>query len=135
MLKFLSCISQTDQSFLFLSIQLIILKSSPLGHHHCLHRDGNSGLQHIHQDDLALCLLLFPEIIRDFLTFLCNNRLVDGLFDLLELCLPLSDDLDSEISLSVRFDVLISQYPLIFSSRSTAVSFFRATVRISSRNI
>ena len=35
------------------------------------------------------------EIIPDFLTFLCNNRLGDGSLDLRELCLPLSDDLDS----------------------------------------
>ena len=35
------------------------------------------------------------EIIPDFLTFLCNNRLGDGFFDLRELCLPLCDDLDS----------------------------------------
>ena len=34
------------------------------------------------------------EIIPDFLAFLCNNRLGDGFFDLRELCLPLSDDLD-----------------------------------------
>ena len=34
------------------------------------------------------------EIIPDFLTFLCNNRLGDGFFDLRKLCLPLSDDLD-----------------------------------------
>ena len=40
-----------------------------------------------------------------------------------------------EISRSLRFDVLISQYPRIFSSRSMAVSFFKATVRISSRKM
>ena len=34
-----------------------------------------------------------------------------------------------EISRSVRFDVLISQYPRIFSSRSMDVSFCKATVR------
>ena len=40
-----------------------------------------------------------------------------------------------EISRSVRFDVLISQHPLTFSSRSMAVSFFKATMRISSRKV
>ena len=35
------------------------------------------------------------EIIPDFLAFLCNSRLGDGPLDLRELCLPLSDDLDS----------------------------------------
>ena len=37
----------------------------------------------------------FTEIIPDFLTFLCNNRLGDGFLDLRKLCLPLSDDFDS----------------------------------------
>ena len=63
MLKFLSCISRTDQSFLFLTIQLVpllwtiltlILKSCQLDHHHCFHEDGNSRPQHIHQGALAL---------------------------------------------------------------------------------
>ena len=40
-----------------------------------------------------------------------------------------------EISRSVRFDVLISQYPRFFSSRSMAVSFCKAIVRISSRKM
>ena len=142
MLKFLSCVSQTDQSFLFfghparttaLNNLTLILKSCPLVTITVSIEVEIRGLS-VSTRAVSRSVSCFTEIIPDFLTFLGNNRLGDGLFDLRELCLPLRVMiLIPEISRSVRFDVLTSQYPLIFSSRSTAVSFFRATVRISSR--
>ena len=74
----------------------------------------------------------FTEIIPDFLTSLGKNRLVMAFLTCASCVCPCVMFLIPEIYRSVRFDVLISQDPLIFSSRSLAVSFFKATVRISS---
>ena len=52
----------------------------------------------------------FSQIIPDFLASLGNNRLGDGLFDLRELRLPLSDDHDSR-NLSFR-EVRCSHQPV-----------------------
>ena len=85
-----------------------ILKSYPLCHHHCLHRDGNSGFPP------RRSRVLSPASRRSSLTssrfFATNNRLGDGLLDLRELCLPLSDDLDSR-NFSLR-EVRCSHQPI-----------------------
>ena len=74
----------------------------------------------------------FTEIVSDLLTFLGKNRLGDGLLDLCELRLSLSDDLDSR-NLSFR-----EVHPPISSDFLIEINgcvFFKATVRISSRKM
>ena len=49
----------------------------------------------ISSSSISRSISCFLQIIPDLLTFLCNDRLGNRFLDLRELCLPLSDDLES----------------------------------------
>ena len=118
MLKFLSCISQTDQSFLFLANQLVpLLWTIWLWFWNpvllvIITVSIEMEIRGLSASSRAVSrsVSCFTEIISDFLTSLDNNRLGDGLFLTCASCVcSWVMILIPEISLSVRFDALTSQ--------------------------